>query len=315
MNYIQLLINEPATAALDMNQDIDIALQYSIADIKDISKRNAAYSKTIVLPGTKNNNYWFGNLFDVNADFSQFNPNKKTAAKLLVNTETVIDGFLQLRKIVKLNNTDTQGNQINYECVIYNNAVDLMAVIGESPISDLDMSQFGHTFSNEAIKESWNNTWREGYVYPMFGLDFDDNQYKVENFYPSVFYKALLDQMVRQAGFGWTGSLYTNEQFNNEVVSYVSDGRPKIDKEEIDRRKLFVGRTQSLTLTMGTWNDGNPNNYLSATSPFTAFPSFSQGGTNIRLNDETTSPFFDNSSQFNTTTFEWTVGELSLIHI
>ena len=114
MNYIELFINEPSTANLDMTQEIDVALQYSIADIKDISKRNAAYSKTIILPGTKKNNYWFGNLFDVNADFTMFNPNKKTSAKLLVNTEVVMDGFLQLRKITKLNNVDSQGNQINY---------------------------------------------------------------------------------------------------------------------------------------------------------------------------------------------------------
>ena len=39
-----------------MDNNFDIALQYSIADIRDISKRNAAYSKTVLLPGTKNNN-------------------------------------------------------------------------------------------------------------------------------------------------------------------------------------------------------------------------------------------------------------------
>ena len=187
MNYIELFINEPSDAKLDLSNEIDIALQYSVADIKDISKRNSAYSKTIILPGTKNNNYWFGNLFDVNADFTMFNPNKKTAAKLLVNTEIVINGFLQLRKIIKLNNVDNQGNLINYEVVIYNNSVDLMSVIGESPINELNLAEYGHTFSAANIVDSWSHTWQDGYVYPMFGLQTTPNQYKPEYFYPAVF--------------------------------------------------------------------------------------------------------------------------------
>jgi len=268
-NFIQLFINDPATAELDMNQEVDIALQYSIADIKDISKRNAAYSKTIILPGTKKNNYWFGNLFDVNADFTMFNPNKKTAAKLLVNTETVIDGFLQLRKITKLNNSDQQGNMVNYEVVVFNNAVDLMSVIGEKTINLLDMSEFGHTFSAANIKESWNNTYVDGYVYPMFGLHSSPNTYKPEYFYPAIFYRTILDQMIREAGFGWTGSLATNDQFNHEVLSYVTDGRPKITDAEQQARSFYVGlsSSQDMTYKLGVFPSYFGSNYV---IPFSA---------------------------------------------
>ena len=264
MNYIELFINEPSTANLDMTQEIDVALQYSIADIKDISKRNAAYSKTIILPGTKKNNYWFGNLFDVNADFTMFNPNKKTSAKLLVNTEVVMDGFLQLRKITKLNNVDSQGNQINYEVVIYNNSVDLMQELGEKTINLLDMSEFGHTFSAANIKASWTNTWQDGYVYPMFGLQTTPNLYKPEYFYPAIYYRAILDQMVREAGFGWTGSLLNNEQFNNEIISYVTDGRPKITDSEIDARSFYVGlsSSQNISYRLGTFPSYFGTNYV-----------------------------------------------------
>lgn len=299
-NYIQLLINEPSTAELDLNQEIDIALQYSIADIKDISKRNAAYSKTIIVPGTKNNNYWFGNLFDINSDFSGFNPNKKIAAKLLVNTEIVIDGFLQLKKIVKLNNTDPQGNSINYEIVIFNNTVDLMSAIGEKTINQLDLSEFGHTFSAANIKASWNHTYKDGYVYPMFGLQSSDNEYKPENFYPSIFYRTILDQMVRGAGFGWTGSLLTNDQFNNEVISYVTDGRPKIDDDVRRSRQFYVGLTPS---TKDQYIGNVPNTFTGAL-PLQIGPSFS--GYIIPFNNES-SPFYDNGSNWDSTLYEWNI--------
>jgi hypothetical protein len=298
MNYIQLFINEPSTAELDMTQEIEIALQYSIADIKDISKRNAAYSKTIVLPGTKKNNYWFGNLFDVNADFTMFNPNKRTAAKLLVNTEVVMDGFLQLRKITKLNNVDNQGNQIGYEVVIYNNSVDLMSVIGEKTINLLDMREFGHTFSNTNVKNSWTHTWEDGYVYPMFGTHTKDSQYSVDYFYPAIYYRAILDQMIREAGFGWTGSLANNDQFNHECISYVTDGRPKVDEADRREREFRVGRTQSYTNTAyPNWNANQDFAYVSsfATAQFNAdTPS-------------TGYDYFDNDNNWNTTTYQWDV--------
>ncbi len=80
---------------LEISKDISFGLQYSIDDLKDISKKNSAYSKTITLPGTKNNNFLLGNLFDINADFSVFNPNFKTRARIVIDSTTVIDGFLQ----------------------------------------------------------------------------------------------------------------------------------------------------------------------------------------------------------------------------
>jgi hypothetical protein len=297
MNYIELFINQPSNASLDISQEIDIALQYSIADIKDISKRNASYSKTIVLPGTKNNNYWFGNLFDVNADFSAFNPNKKTAAKLLVNSETVMDGFLQLRKITKLNNTDHQGNLINYECVIYNNSVDLMSVLGENTINELDLSNFGHTFSAENVEASWTHTYEDGYVYPMFGTHTKDSLYNVDYFYPAIYYRTILDQMVRQAGFGWTGSLADNDQFNHEIISYVSDGRPKIDEEERRSREFWAGRTQSVLNTLYS-NWLAQQNYQYVSSWATA-----------RFNVDNVNPYFDNNNNWNTSTWQWTITE------
>lgn len=302
MNYIELFINEPSTTSLDINQEVDIALQYSIADIKDISKRNAAYSKTIILPGTKNNNYWFGNLFDVNADFTMFNPNKKIAAKLLVNTEIVIDGFLQLRKIVKLNNADQQGNMINYEIVIFNNAVDLMQELGEKTINSLDLSQFGHTFSNTEVKNSWTHTYQDGYVYPMLGTHTKDNLYKVEYFYPAIFYRTLLDQMVREAGFGWTGSLLTNDQFNHEVLAYVTDGRPKIDEDERRRRQFYVGLTPStLEVNMGIY----PNTFGYQSLPIGGGGPHYYGYT-MSFNNEN-DPYYDNDNNWDTSLHIWNI--------
>lgn len=198
LNYVELFLNDPATTKLDLNQEFSIALQYSIADIRDITKRNAAFSKTIMLPGTKNNNFWMGNLYDINADFTAFNPNRKTPCSISVNSEVVMKGFLQLRKIKKLMNTDQQGNLIYYEVVVFNNTVDLMTELGEKTLNQLSLPELDHTYTKSNIVYSWTQSWTNGWVYPMYGLpNGNPNIYNVTDFYPSYYSKYLLTQVIR----------------------------------------------------------------------------------------------------------------------
>ena len=60
---------------LDISQDVPVPLNFSVAEIQDISKRQGGFSKTIELPGTANNNNLFSNLFDVNITDTTFDPN------------------------------------------------------------------------------------------------------------------------------------------------------------------------------------------------------------------------------------------------
>ena len=295
MNVVNLFINEPSNAELDLS-NFDIALQYSIADIRDISKRNSAYSKTITLPGTKNNNYWLGNLFDINSDFTAFNPNKKTDAKLLVNGEVVIDGFLQLRKINKLVNADPEGNLIQYECVLYNNAVDLMTELGEKTLYELDLSEFNHVFNLTTITQSWEHTWEDGYVYPMYGMDGtlaqNADQYNIENFWPSPFYKMVFDKIVEDAGFGWTGSFRENTQFEKEIIAFIRDGNIYIDETEKNRRLFRAQVTDDTEVYAGIW-------------PTSAGQVGS--GTVVPFDDDSVTPNFDNDNHWDVVAYEWTI--------
>lgn len=297
MNVVNLFINNPVNAELDMDNNFDIALQYSIADIRDISKRNAAYSKTVMLPGTKNNNYWLGNLFDINSDFTQFNPNKKTDCKVLVNGEIVIDGFLQLRKINKDVSVDHEGNQIMYECVIYNNFVDLMTELGEKTLYELDLSEFNHVFNQSSLTQSWEHTWEDGYVYPMYGVDGalapNSENYNIENFWPAPFYKMVFDKILSEAGFGWTGSFTNNAQFEKEIIAFVRDGNVYIDETEANRREFRASVTPT-----------NREDYLGIW-PTSAGQIGS--GIVVPFNDDFTTPNFDNDNHWDITLYEWTV--------
>lgn len=226
------------TAEIDLAKEIGFGLNYSIDDIRNIEKKNTNYSKTITLAGTDNNNKILGGLFDVNSDFTFFNPNLKTPAKIVVNSETVIDGFLQLKSI------ETK-DKIVYKCVINSNAVDFFSDIKDKKLSDLDLSSYNHTYDKTNIENSWNNT--RGYVYPLMFKD--DLDYLTTDFKPAIFHKEYLKRIALEAGYSLGGSLMdeTTEEgghYAKEVIPY--NGKDvAISEAELERRLFKVGQTSS----------------------------------------------------------------------
>ena len=63
-----------SSGVIDMYDDVAMSFNFSIADIQEPDKRSASYSKTITLPGTRNNNDRFKHIYEI-ASYCQFNPN------------------------------------------------------------------------------------------------------------------------------------------------------------------------------------------------------------------------------------------------
>src|SRR3989337_2928245 len=87
----ELLINISATETpewvnIDLQDDIPIPLNYSIGDIRKPETRKGNFSKTINIPGTKNTNNIFTQIFKIEKDINSaglinfkpdYNPNLK----------------------------------------------------------------------------------------------------------------------------------------------------------------------------------------------------------------------------------------------
>jgi len=264
MNKIDIFIGSPTQYRLDVG-DFDMSYNYSFNDIRDITKRNSSYSKTITIPATKNNNIVLGGLFDINSTYTLFNPNVKIAAKVLVNTQLVMQGFMVLNSVDKLNNVDSQGNKMYYNLTIFSQTVDLLEKIGEKTLAEcFELDKYNHIFDEDTIVGSWSNTYQEGFVYPLLynddptsnnslsalaNLYAPSNIYKYEytNFFPSVFYKAALDAVLTEAGFGWEGSFKDNAQFQNEIIPFTGVEGEVLSEEDIEERRVEV-ETPTVTI-------------------------------------------------------------------
>src|ERR1035437_1247906 len=98
---------------LFVSENIPFPITYNIADVKDITKRNSTFSKTITIMGTPENNNLLGYLFDI-ASVSKYNTNKKVRCTIVVDTVPVLqDAFFQVTDIISDDNI-----HFHYECSI-----------------------------------------------------------------------------------------------------------------------------------------------------------------------------------------------------
>ena len=311
MKKVEVIIGDGIEQiSLDLNMgSISIALQYSIDDIRDIDKKNSNYSKTITLPGTKKNNKAFGSLFDVNSDFTQYNPNLKKSARIVVDSSPVLEGYIQLTKVNKLNNADLQGNLISYEVVVFDDSVDFIQSIGDKLVEDLNFSEYNHTYNQTSIENAWNNhTYDDVYQYPL--MDKIVRGYQTTDFKPAFYHKALLLKIAEQAGVyddsgdlipntGYTleGSFMTNESdniddedfgsYHKEIILWDGD-TPTISDELALEREYKAGVVGTTPISLGTYQHSSLN---------TSFNNLIKN--NLNYNTLTPNPpYFDNTGGY-----------------
>ena len=148
---------EETSFELDLNEFPNISVNYQFSDIKNPETRKGSFSQTFKLPFTDNNNKFFENWYNYNNETQHFNTRQKFNAALFVGTVPQIEGYLQLKAVY-------QKGQY-YEVVIFSNAADLFAVIGENSLKDVFKNEDGsyddelnHVFNAANLGYSWDGS-------------------------------------------------------------------------------------------------------------------------------------------------------------
>ena len=197
--------------ALELSDNIPFHLTYNIADIRDITKRNTTFSKTLTIPGTKNNNDLFNYIFDI-ANVSTYNVNKKVRCSIVVGTIPVMsDAFIQLTDI----KTDDNLHFI-YECNIIGDTDSIVKDFGAKLMTDLDVAGLDHTYSEASIVNSWSGNYGTGYFYGLadFGYNWDITTIgpgsaigaNISNMIPQIYIRYLWNKIFSEAGWTYESS-------------------------------------------------------------------------------------------------------------
>lgn len=245
---------------IDTIEGFPYSFNFNIADIREPDKRNSNFSKTIILPGTANNNNTLRQIFEVNID-GTFNPNLRADAYVTQDTIQVFRGNMQLLKVVK------EKDKINYEISIFGSAGDLFMRLsaqqnGTSKIdkllTDLDLSEFNHAVTKANQIASWTAPIGSGYVYPLINNGFKDINVAIPKFdvnymCPSVYVKTLVDKIFASTGFRYSSNFFNSNLFKRLIIPcYGQSGRDCIININISYRindtgKLKIIRINSLT--------------------------------------------------------------------
>jgi hypothetical protein len=291
---IELLVNGNR---VDLGEGVDIALNKSIADIRNPEQRSADFTKTITIPGTSQNNKVFNHIFDVANDIigsgqynPDFNPNKKADCILLVDGMPQISGFIRLTEIIANN------ERYEYNCTIHGEGANLFTDLENAKLNELDFSEYNHTCNIINIKDSWDNQiyidgspeafeYGRGYVWTQVLpkrtiLNTDINEWKADDHTPALYAKTIVDKIFDTKGYKYTDdSFFTSDRFKRLIVPFANNGLEASGATD----RLFQAETTGTTFTSGT-------------TDFT-----------IPFGNDSASGNFDNGGNYDTTSYEYTV--------
>jgi len=274
---------------LDVKEDAEFPINFSIGDIRDISKRSGSFSKTIKLSGSKNNNILLNNYFEVNVKGSNlFNLNKKQRCAVIQNGVVILDNcYLRLNNTKKVqSNSGHIDELVDYEVEIRDSVGDFFNEINNKELSDLNLSELNHIYSASNAISSFTHSSVEGYSYTLPYIE--NNTYFLDELVPGVFAKTYWDKIHSEAGFvyDWNELSDNNVRFDKLFIPYSGD-KKKLSEEFVEGEKVKVdklGFTQSLSLLQLVDTSSN------------------SGAINLTINENEIDP----QNYYNTTTSQYT---------
>jgi hypothetical protein len=211
--------------AVDINESFSTLLTMSIDDISDFGSKNTTYSKTIVLPGTKNNNKLFGNIFEVTAANSydptstniglNFNAAISASAYIFADNMQVFKGVFRILEIV------IDNGFIEYECAVFGELGGFISKLGNKKLEDLDFSAYNHAWTTANMISSWSATFGSGYYYPL--IDYGNtstakHDWEFSTLRPALFVKQYIDKIFAAADYTYTCTHFDSTAFKRLIV-------------------------------------------------------------------------------------------------
>lgn len=230
------------TGYLDVKEGTAFPLNFGVADIRDVSKKSGAFSKTITLTGTANNNNLLNHYYDVNIQAGTFNINTLTRCSVIQNGLPVLaSGYLQLIAVNKVQTTADYENEVEYEVLVKDESSDFFTKLGNKELTDLDFTDLNHEYRAINVVNSFANTQGDGYKYL---LPFkESNNYFLQDMKPAIYAKTYFDRIFAQAGFSYTWNTLAAAHFDKLIIPFNGE------KSVVDYNDYLVDANNSVTLS------------------------------------------------------------------
>lgn len=287
---------------VDLTEGLSNLITYSIDDLSRVDTKTTSYSKTLVLPGTANNNYLLGNIFELNNSNLtidnqpnvkyNFNAAKSAKCRIEVDGLQIVKGVFRLLEIINVD------GGIEYEASVVGELGGFAAALSNSKLSDLDFSAYDHEYSIGNITNSWDNAAAgSGYYYPMIdygNYSTDKVNWKLTTFRPALFVKEYLEKIVEAAGYTMDFPLSETTRFKSLIIPYnraiLTNSNTEIFNKSVEGGTIFDFTSASIEYDVagGTLGAFTTSDYKN----------FTYGGSTIVNTNVSLIVFIDAYSQF-----------------
>ena len=221
---------------LDLFADEQVKISNNITDLFDVGAVPGTFTRTITLPGTKTNNAFFQQFYDISVyEPDLFSTNQKIEAYLDFDGIYLVNGYLQLQKVSVFENKFVD----SYEIILFGIVSNFSADAKRYYLTDLEnLSVYNHTASIANISASWQGNLSNGeIVYALtdsgtgiyysltqdfLGIDDSEGSLSVQNFKPAIKLKTVWDSIFDFLGYTYTGSFW-NESFLDDAYLLLNN--------------------------------------------------------------------------------------------
>ena len=234
-----------STGYLDVKEGTAFPLTFQVGDIRDVSQRKGSFSKTITLTGSKNNNNLLNHYYDVNIIEGTFNINALTTGSVIQDNIPIMeDVSIQLTAVLKAQLTDGYEEHVEYEVLIKDSKADFFTAIANKELTDIDFSDFNHTYDAFSVVQGFDNTIVDGFKY--FLPANSAYIYNTQEFKPAIFARIYFDRIFADAGFTYDWPTIAYDRFDKLIIPYNGgvdnfDYKDYLVKAEITTPTTFVG--------------------------------------------------------------------------
>ena len=262
---------------LDLFADEEIKISNNITDLFDIGAVPGTFTRTITLPGTKKNNAFFQQYYDISVQEPDlFSTNQKIEAYLDFDGIYLVNGYLQLQKVSVFENKFVDSYEINIFGIVSNFSIDAK----RHYLTDLtNLNVYNHTASIANISASWQGDLFDGQiVYALtdsgtgiyysltqdfLGIDDNEGSLSVQNFKPAIKLKTVWDGIFDYLGYTYTGSFW-NEPFLDDAYLILNNYLKYPVVQQYNLETLGVAKATTAT--------GSFQNYSLVNSTYAGFP-------------------------------------------
>ena len=254
---------------VDIDQDAPFPLTFNISDIKDLNARKGNKSKTITLPGTRNNTSLMLSVYTLSAtdnisgtdsDFVDFDPSIKAEAQYYQN------GLLEFNGVAQLMSCKLMNGIWSFEITLVSDTIDYISRLAKIKVNELGFSEYNHSLTYANQQDTWNGTiqlngspssnqdsqgWTgRGYYYGLIDYGFtrpSASTFGVEHIPPQVFCYEILEKAFNYCGISWDSDFLESQLFKKLLMAYPGGDLPTITQAQSEFDSTYTLESNSST--------------------------------------------------------------------